>query len=63
MTSLLLRQFTQGRQKLFATEYSKIVGHKRPKLLNSVIPNLHQNLYDSSKAFIEAVAALDTEFV
>lgn len=63
MTGLLLRQITQGRQKLFSTEYNKYIGHKRSSILNSVIPNLHQNLYDSTKAFIEAVVALDSEFI
>jgi hypothetical protein len=50
MTSpnVLLRQFTQGRQKRFLTEYVKIIGHKSPRVLDSVIPNLTKSLLDSS---------------
>ena len=40
MESILLRQFTEGLKQTGIMRYMKIFGHKSPKLLNSVIPEL-----------------------
>lgn len=63
MSSLILRQFTEGRLKSLLSEYTKIIGHKSPKLIDAVIPNLTSNLFKSTETFIEAVVNLDAEFI
>ena len=40
MTSLLLRQFAEGRYKNLYSEMNKVLGFRKPQVLDRVIPNL-----------------------
>jgi hypothetical protein len=50
--NLVLKQFSQGRFRSILTEYNKIIGHKNPKTIDDVIPQLSANLFKSTEAFI-----------
>ena len=44
MASVLLRQFTQGRNKSFISQYKKVFGMKTPTVLDKIIPDISGNL-------------------
>ena len=52
MTSILLKQFIEGHRQTPLILYTKVIGHKAPKLLDKVIPDLTQNLLSASESFI-----------
>ena len=60
MSSFLLRQFTEKTRVPASLLYCKFFGNKRAKILNSIIPDLTQNLTKSSVVFLESLAAYDT---
>lgn len=59
MSNIVLKQFAEGRLKSVLIEYTKIIGHKSPKVLDQVIPALSTNLFKSTESFIEAIISLD----
>jgi hypothetical protein len=63
MSSLLLRQFIEGRKKYLPIEYTRLLGLKRNAVLDRIIPNISDNLTNSSIAFLDAVMDLDDNFV
>ena len=63
MSSMLLRQFIEGRSKYFPIEYTRLLGPKSGQELDKVIPNITKNLTQSNLAFLEAVYDLDEGFI
>ena len=63
MTNVLLRQFINGRKRTYKTEYIKMFGMKTFRVLDSVIPDLTDNLSSAMDAFLDAVVGLDEQFI
>ena len=61
--NLLLRQFSQGHVTNLITKWWQFSGVKHPKHLNTVIPDISNNLFESTKGFLDAVYNKDTDFV
>jgi|JI9StandDraft_1071089.scaffolds.fasta_scaffold664162_2 hypothetical protein len=46
--SILLKQFTQGSLSTALTSYIKVMGMKTPKVINNVIEEGYDNLFNST---------------
>lgn len=63
MANFLLRHLTETRKTIPTIQYSKYFGFKTPAILDRVIPNVPENLRNSTEAFIDALINCDEEFI
>ena len=63
MANIMLKQFTAEHKRSLFNNYVRIFGTKSPKFLNTIVPNLHENLRKSTELFIEAVFNQDKKFI
>lgn len=63
MTNIMLKQFKPEHKRLLFHNYVRIFGTKSPKFLDTVVPNLYENLKKSTELFIEAAFNQDKKLI